>query len=35
VQLIGPRLADSRVLQVGLAFERATGFAQHHPGLSA
>jgi len=35
VQLIGPRLANSRVLQVGLAFERATGFAQHHPGLSA
>lgn len=33
IQLIGPQLADSRVLQAGMAFERATGLARHHPPL--
>jgi len=33
LQIIGPARADRRVLEVGHAFEQATGFGRRHPSL--
>jgi amidase len=34
IQIVGPHRGDLRVLQVGAAFEAATGWTQRHPSIA-